>query len=406
MRPIEKAFRGRPSIAVLPFHVEGEDPDRSYFGDGVVEDIIGALASLRELFVISRSSTLRYRGSTVDVRQVGPELGVMYVLSGDVRRSDDRLRVAVELAESHRATVVWARHFDVMASDLFALQDEIANKVVATLAPQVREAELRRALRQRPESMEAYDCLLRGGTLRHRLNPEEFAQAAVWLRRAIELDPDYAAPYAVLADWHSIRLGQGWSADPDADYAEVTRLGTAALERDSFDAMALALCGHLRSLLFHEFDAAIALFERALTVSPSSALAWTRSSATYSYLGQPDEAVARATEGIRLSPLDPQLFFADGCLALAHYVGGRYADAILWGQRAVDANSRFVSNLRVLASSLAAAGRLAEAQSVAAALLALAPTFRVNTFVAQYALRDPERRALLARHLRLAGLPE
>ena len=396
---------GRPSIAVLPLTVEGDDPARGYFGEGVVEDIIGSLAALHELFVISRSSTLRYRGGEVDVRKVGRELGVGYVLTGNVRRAADRLRLAVELAESRRGTVVWARHFDGAANDLFALQDEIAGKVVATLAPQVREMELRGALRQRPESMEAYDCLLRGSTQRYHLNADEFAEAGVWLRRAIQLDPAYAAPYAVLADWYSIRVAQGWSSDPDADYLEVTRLAMAALERDSFDAVALALCGHVKSFLFHEFDEALALFDRALAASPNCALAWTRSSVTYSYLGRTEEAVVRAEQGLSLSPLDPHLFFGHASLALAHYVAGRYDEAIRWSQKSRDANPRFAGSVRILATSLAAANQLPEAQAAGRALLALDPQFRVGPFVERYALRDPEQRALLARHLTLAGLP-
>ena len=397
---------GRPSIAVLPLTVEGDDPGRGYFGEGVVEDIIGSLAALRELFVISRSSTLRYRGGASDVRVVGQELGVNYVLSGTIRRAADRLRLAVELADSRQGTVVWGRHFDGTSSDLFALQDEIADKVVATLAPQVREAELRRALRQRPESMEAYDCLLRGSTQRYYLDPKEFAEARVWLQRAIALDAGYAAPYAVLADWYSIRVAQGWSPDPDADFLEVTRLSAAALERDSFDATALALCGHLKSFLFHEFDEAIVLFDRALAASPNSAIAWSRSSPTYSYIGAADEAVARAEQGIRLSPFDPHIVFVHASLALAHYVGGRYQDAIRWGQKAMDANPRWTANLRPLAASLAAANKVDEARAVARALLAVEPQFRVGPFVERYALRDPERRALLAQHLIKAGLPE
>jgi adenylate cyclase len=397
---------GRPSIAVLPLMVEGDDPGRGYFGEGVVEDIIGSLAALHELFVISRSSTLRYRGGSVDVREVGRDLGVGYVLSGNVRRANDRIRLAVELAESRRGTVVWARHFDGMAGDLFALQDEIASKVVATLAPQVREMELRGALRQRPESLEAYDCFLRGSTQRYRLSPKEFAEAGTWLRRAIDLDPGYAAPYAVLANWHSIRVAQGWSPDPDADFLEVTRLSAAALERDSFDATALALCGHVKSFLFHEFDEALALFERALAACPNSALAWTRSSATYSYIGLADEAIVRAEQGMRLSPFDPHLFFAHASLALGHYVAGRYDEAVRWGQKAMDANPRFTANLRTLAAGLAAANKLADAQAVSRALLALEPQFRVGPFVERYPVRDPERRALLARHLTLAGLPD
>ena len=396
---------GRPSIAVLPFHVQGESETQTYFGDGVVEDIIGALASLREVFVISRSSTLRYRGAGADVRTVGRDVGVGYVLSGSVRRASDRLRVSAELAETARGTVVWASHFDGISEDLFALQDQIASRVVSTIAPQVREAELRRALRKRPDNMEAYDCVLRGMAQRYHLNLDDFTEARTWLERAIALDPGYAAPYALLADWHSIRVNQGWSTDPAADNAEVIRLAIAAFERDSFDAMALALCGHVKSLLLHEFDDAIALFDRAIAASPSSAIAWTRSSPTYSYIGDAREAIRRAEQGLRLSPLDLHIFFAHGILGLALYVADEYEEGIRWGRKAREENPRWTANLRFLAVNLAAAGHLDEARDVGRALLAAEPGFRVDRFIEGYALRDPERRARFANHLRLAGLP-
>jgi TolB-like protein len=396
---------GRPSIAVLPFHVHGEGETQTYFGDGVVEDIIGALASLREVFVISRSSTLRYRGAGADVRTVGREVGVGYVLSGSVRRSGDRLRVSAEVAETGRGTVVWASHFDGISDDLFALQDQIASRVVSTIAPQVREAELRRALRKRPDSMEAYDCVLRGMAQRYHLNLEDFADARTWLERAIALDPGYAAPYALLADWHSIRVNQGWSTDPTADNAEVIRLATAAFERDSFDAMALALCGHVKSLLLHEFDDAIALFDRAISASPSSAIAWTRSSPTFSYIGDAREAIRRAEQGLRLSPFDLHIFFAHAILGLALYVAAEHEEGIRWGRKAREENPRWTANLRFLAVNLAAAGHLDEAREVGRALLAVEPGFRVGRFIEGYALRDPVR-ARFGDHLRQAGLPD
>src|SRR5499427_6459013 len=287
------APRGRPSIAVLPFHVEDEDLSKSYFGEGMVEDIVGALASIRELFVISRSSTLGYRGR-VDVRVVGRGVGATYALSGSVRRSGTRMRVSVELAETSDGVVMWARHFDGVMGDLFALQDQIATRVAGTLAPQVREAELRRALRKHPDNLEAYDCMLRGMALLYRLDVEGFAEARTWLERAIALDPGYATPYGLLAIWHTIRVGQGWSQDPAGEQAEVLRLATDAIARDSYDAMALALCGHAKSIVRYEFDQAMALFDRALEASPSSAIAWVRSSPTYSYVGNHQEAIRRA----------------------------------------------------------------------------------------------------------------
>jgi transcriptional regulator with AAA-type ATPase domain/TolB-like protein/tetratricopeptide (TPR) repeat protein len=398
------ARRGRPSIAVLPFHVEDEDLSKSYFGDGIVEDIVGALASLRELLVISRSSTLRYRGR-VDVRVVGRAVGATYVLSGSVRRSGTRMRVSAELAETIDGAVMWASHFDGISDDLFALQDQIATRVVATIAPQVREAELRRALRKRPDNMEAYDCVLRGMAQRYDLNLEDFTEARTWLERAIALDPGYAAPYALLADWHSIRVNQGWSTDPRKDNAEVIRLATAAFERDSFDAMALALCGHVKSLMLHKFDDAIALFDRAISASPSSAIAWTRSSPTYSYIGDAREAIRRAEQGLQLSPLDLHVFFAHGILGLALYVAGEHEEGIRWGRKSREENPRWTANLRFLTVNLAAAGQLDEAREVGQAILAVEPGFGIDSFIKGYALRDPERRVRFADHLRQAGLP-
>jgi transcriptional regulator with AAA-type ATPase domain/TolB-like protein/Tfp pilus assembly protein PilF len=397
--------RGRPSIAVIPFRVESDDDARGYLGDGIVEDIVGALASLRELLVISRSSTLRYRGATVDVRAVGRDLGVSYALSGSVRRAGARMRVSVELAETTDGAVVWASHFDGVSDDLFALQDQIATRVVGTIAPQVREAELRRALRKRPESLEAYDCALRALGQIYQLNREDFAQARTWLDKAIALDPAYATPYALLAIWHAIRAGQGWSPDPAADQAAVLRLATAAIARDSFDAMALALCGHSKSVLRYEFEEAITLFDRALEASPSSAIAWIRSSPTYSYIGDPGEAVRRVEQGLRLSPLDPHIFLPHAFLNLAHYVAGEYEEAARWGRRAREENAQYTANLRILAAALAAAGNTGEAREVARALLAADPAFEVGRFVGAYAIRDPDRRHRLAHQLRLAGLP-
>jgi adenylate cyclase len=402
--PIDAAL-GRPSIAVLPFREDGENETDSYFGNGIVEDIVGAFASLHELLVISRSSTIRYRGTRVDVCEVGRDLSVTYALSGSVRRAGQRLRVSVELAETARGAVVWASHFDGSSEDLFALQDQIAGRVVSTIAPQVREAELRRALRKRPDSMEAYDCVLRALALIYRLKPDDFAEARTWLEKATALDPGYATPYALLAIWHSIRFGQGWSSDPAADQAEVMRLASAAVERDSFDAMALALCGHAKSILLHEFDEAIALFDRALAASPNSAIAWIRSSPTYSYLGDGREAIRRAEQGLRLSPFDPHIFFAHSILGLGYYVTGDYEEAVRWGRIAREENGQFTANLRILAVSLGALGHTDEAREVGEALLTVEPKFEVARFVARYAIRDPDRSEHFARHLRLAGLP-
>lgn len=396
----------RPSIAVLPFQELDVPEGQRYFGDGIMEDVVGAIASQPDLFVISRNSTSRFRGGAADVRSVGRELSVRYVLSGSVRRAGERIRILAELADSETQTVLWTDKIDGRVSDLFDLQDRLSEKIITTIAPHVREAELRRALRERPENLGAYDFMLRGLDLLYRLTRKEFDLAREMFERAIVLDPSYAAPYALSALWYSIRVGQGWSEDPKADYAAVARFAEAALERDPFDARALALYGHMKALLFHDYEGAIALFDRAIAVSPNSAAAWGRSSPTYSYIGDAAEAKRRAEIALRLSPFDPHLFLIHTALGLACYTGGRYEEAVSWCRKAMSQNPNYTANLRFLAASLAAAEQPGEAHSIAHVLLGIEPGFRVQRFCDSYAYKDPARRALLARHLKAAGLPD
>jgi adenylate cyclase len=395
----------RPSIAVLPFRELGATEEHRYFGDGLVEDIVGALASLPDLFVVSRTSTARFREAPVDLKSVGRDLGVRYVLTGSVRRAGARLRIAAELADVESQTVLWSDKVDGRTSRLFELQDRLSEKTVTTLAPHVRAAEIRRALRKRPENLDAYDYMLRGLDLLYRLRRSEFDSARRMFDKAIALDSTYAAPYTLAAMWHSIRVGQGWSGDETADYEMVMCMAGAALERDPFDARALALCGHVRALRFRDYDGAITLFDRATAASPNSAVAWVRSSPTYSYLGKPAEAKRRALLALRLSPLDPHLFYTHAALALAAYTAGEFEQAATWGSKARSQNARFTANLRVLAASLAAAGRRDEASEAAAALMGVEPAFRVEPFCASYPFKDAYLRIALESHLKAAGLP-
>ena len=396
----------RPSIAVLPFREPDVSEGSSYFGDGIVEDVIGALACLPDLVVISRNSTSRFRGTPVDVGAVGRDLGVRYVLSGSVRRSGERIRIMSELSDSETQRVLWTDKIDGRTDDLFDLQDRLSEKTVTTIAPHVQEAEIRRVLLKRPENFDAYDFMLRGLDLLYRLKRSEFDQAREMFEKSIALDPGYATPYALTALWHSIRIGQGWSEDRSGDYQAINRCAEAALERDPFDARALSLCGHMRALLFRDYEGAFGLFDRAIAVSPNSSGVWLRSSPTYSYVGEAEEAKRRAEIGLRLSPFDTHLFFAHTALGLACYTGGKYEDAVAWGRKARSQSPTYTANLRFLTASLAAAGRVSEAAEVGRALLDLEPGFRVRPFCDAYAYKDQARRAALAEHLRSAGLPD
>jgi adenylate cyclase len=402
-----KWLRGfRPSIAVLPFVEHGVPSEQTYFGDGVVEDIVGGLASLQDLFVISRNSTLKYRERPTDLALIGNELGVRYILSGSVRRTDNRIRISAELADAETLGVLWSDRVNGDISDLFTVQDRLTERVVQTIAPNIYGAEIRRVARKRTENFDAYDYMLRGLDLLYRLTPREFDQAHEMFQKSIELDESYAVPYALEALWHSIRMNQGWSPNPPNDLAAVQSFAAAALERDPLDVWALSLSGHLRSLLFRDFEAAFVLFDRAIHASPNSAFAWARSSATFSYVGDAAEGRHRAEEALRLSPFDAHNFFTHTVLGIAAYTQEDYEYAVVSARRAYAENPRYTANIRFLAASLAASGSVNEARRIGQVLLQLEPGFHARKFSEGYAYREPERRANLARHLLLAGLPE
>jgi len=410
---IDSFQRRRPSIAVLPFvdqsavtADQSSETTNSYFSDGLVEDIIAALSCLPELIVISRAAVLRYRGDVQDPQQIRRDFDVRYMLTGSVRRAGKKVRLSAELADCESGTAIWSDRFSGEAADLFELQDELSARVVATIAPQVQESELRRVLRKHPESLDAYECVLRGLDLLYQFEDGKFMQALPLFERAMTLDPSYATAYALAATCHGERFYQGESPDPVTDQKEAERLSRLALTLDRFDPLALSLCGHIRSWLFHDYDHAIELFDRALAANPSSSIAWLRSSATFSYIGETREARRRVDIGLRLSPYDAHVFFSYGLVALASYAAGDYADAVLWGRRSMTHNPRFVGNIRFLAASLAASGQIKEAHQVARDLLRLNPKFSARHFAEGHAFKDPDKRRLFSEHLMQAGLPE
>jgi adenylate cyclase len=245
-RPVGKL----PSIAVLPLQNAGADPTDDYFCDGCVEDITISLAGLRELIVISRGSTLAYRGRQADPREVGRVFGVRYVLSGSLRRSERLVRVSVELCDTNTGATLWGEKEEVPPAELFDVQDRIVRRIVAGIAPNVRAAELRTAIRKKPENFSAYDYTLRALHVMNSIEKNTFTLARDYLQKAMEEDPDFAMPIAVASRWFSLYAGQGWSANPAADRAKALELAGEAIERDSQNALALGTYGHLQSFLF------------------------------------------------------------------------------------------------------------------------------------------------------------
>ena len=385
-----------PSIAVLPFRNLQAGSGDAYIADGIVEEIVHALAGLKELFVISRTSTLGFSESPIDVRAISREVGARNILHGSVRRYGERLRIGTELSDAETGEVITSNQYDGRLSELFELQTRVAVQVARTIVPQVHERELRRAMRKPPENRTAYDLLLEALHSLYRLEPEAHARARDLLEKAICVDPDYALPYSYMAYWYIFRVGEGWSSEPAADAYEAARVAAAAIERDNNDALALAIFGHVQSFMLKDYDSAIVHFDRAIEASPSCAMAWTMSSATYGYLGDGAAAVARAERGLRLSPLDAHVFWHQAILAQAHYIAGQYDEAVAWARKASGHNA---------SASLAALGRREEARQCGQRLLQVQPNFRLSEYVPLCPFRPPILDLWIER-LRQAGLPE
>jgi TolB-like protein/Tfp pilus assembly protein PilF len=403
--PMQSTAEYRPSLAVLPFRTLQKDQSDAYFAEGMVDDIIRVLGGLKELLVIARSSTLMFARAPLDLRRIGYELDVRYILHGSVRRTGGMLRIAVELSEAQSGQVIWADRFEGDLAELFELQDRIATRVVTAIAPQLRERELSRALRKHPASMTAYDLTLQALDLFYRMDSASMAQARELLEQALSHDPDYAPAYSHMASLYMRWIGQGWSEDEMADRARAANAARLAIERDRNDAVALAIYGHVQSYLMKDYLTATDYLNRALTVGPSCAWAWGYSSLTCGYRGDYETAVARAENAVRLSPLGPDAFWLEHYLSQAYYLAGRYEDAVGWGRMSAAHAGANTSNLRGLIASLVAMGEMDEAHTVAQRLLQLVPTFRLTTFLARTPLRA-EVRDLFAHRLRLAGVPE
>ncbi|GAC1343446.1 MAG: winged helix-turn-helix domain-containing tetratricopeptide repeat protein [Acetobacteraceae bacterium] len=394
-----------PSLAVLPFRRPGPQPVPSYVADALEEDTITALAGLAELVVISRGSTFRFRDTHLDPATIGRQLGVRYLVSGSVRQADSLIRVSAELAEAATGAVLSSRVHEGSSAERFDARDRLVSQIVRAVAPKVREGELRRIQLKRPESLLAYDLVMQARELIYQLDRDSFALAHEYLQKAIDAEPGYAAGYSLYAELYSLRLGQGWSADRGADADAVERFAQLAIDRDPNDARALAWYGHSRALLKRDYTTALALFERALTISPSNAAAWMWSSVAFSYLEESALAVERGERALRLSPLDWFGFQFSSTLCLAHYTSGSFAEAARWGTASIAENPRYLSNLRYTIASLVALGETAQARLLARDVLRLEPDLRVSSIVARHPYRDLARREAYGRRLVEAGLP-
>jgi TolB-like protein len=397
----------KPSLAVLPFENLSGDPEQEYFADGMVEEIITALSRLRWLFVIARNSSFTYKGHAVDVKQVGRELGVRYVLEGSVRKAANRVRITGQLIDASTGAHLWGERFDGALEDIFDLQDQVTASVVGAIAPKLQQAEIERAGRKPTESLDAYDYFLRGMANLHRGTQESISEALRLLYRAIELDPGFASAHGMAAWCYALRKWNGWTTDQAWESSEAARLASNAVELGRDDAVALCTGGFVLAFFFvRDLSDTAAFIDRALLLNPSLATAWHLGGWISVWLGHSEVAIERVSRAMRLSPLDPSTFLAAGALSIAHFTAGQYEEAMSWAQASVREQPNFQASLRLFAASCAMAGRVEAAQKAAARVRELNPAFRISQVKYVTPFHRPEDLAKYEEALRKAGLPD
>ncbi len=405
--PTAVSVADRPSIAVLPFTNLSGDPEQDYFADGMVEEIITALSRLRWLSVIASNSSFAYKGRAVDVKQVGRALAVRYVLEGSVRKAADRVRITGQLVDAETGRHLWADRFDGKLEDVFDLQDQVTARVVGAIAPRLGKAEIERAKHKPTGSFDAYDYFLRGMANVHRWTREDSDKALQNLRRAIELDPEFAAAYGLAGRCYSQRKACGWVTNRKRETAEAELLARRAAELGRDDAIALCMAGIVLAYVVGRLDDGEALIDRALVLDPNLAWAWVFGSWVKIWLGEPDAAMERAARATTLSPDDPEvLFFIQTATAYCHFLAGRYGEALSWSQAATRQRPDVVISLSVAAASGALAGRSDATRDAMTRLSRLEPRLRLSDLDELFPFGRADDRRRWSDGLRKAGLPK
>ncbi len=394
---------GKPSIAVLPFENMSGDPEQEYFADGMVEEIITALSRFKWLFVIARNSSFTYKGKAVNVKQVGHELGVRYVLEGSVRKAAGKVRITGQLIDAVTGAHIWADRFERDLTDVFALQDEVTVAVVSAIQPKLLQTEIGLAARRRSENPTAYDFYLRAMQSYYLTTPEGLAEALQLARRALEQDPRFGFSAALAGACHMRNVILGYSVDPQFDREEAIRLLRLALSIDDDDPDAVALAAMTSAYMVGDYESEIELADRAVALNPNSFVAWSCRGQVYRIAGLPEEAIRSFERAIRMSPVDPRLHLMFGGMGQALIELRRFDDAIVAGKKALRQNPSNPMAHRSLASAFAHLGRDAEAREAAARLREVDPAFTISGWIARGGQTNSK---LLIEGLRKAGVPE
>ncbi|MBU3000864.1 hypothetical protein KO491_13550 [Roseovarius nubinhibens] len=389
-----------PSIAVLPFENRGAS---EYFVDGIVEDVITALAQVPRLFVVARTSSFSYRGLHRDVRQIGQELGVRYVLEGSVQSEQGRVRVTGQLINATTGGHLWADRFNYPLDDIFKLQDTITECVVGAIAPMMLEQEIARQRSNWPTNVSVYDQYLQALALIRRVTREDNFEGLKIIDDILRAEPHYAVASGLGAWGYALRIAQFWSDDPEEDRARGTAMARAALVDGQSDAEALSRGGYSLAWLACEFETGLAAIERSIQLNPNDAVALSHAGWVKCYLGRGAEALQDFERCLRICPLETTRFRIYAGKAFAHFMLDEFDQCLACGEQALNLNPSFTPSYRILCAVLAAQNRLDEARAIADRLLALVPGF--NLSIERAIFRNSGRLDDLLRPMMQAGLP-
>lgn len=398
-------FGGPPTVAVFPFNSLGPDDVPAFFLNGIVEDTVCMLATLRELRVISSNSTRQPVSATLPALVLCQQLGADYAILGTIRSSRNQFHIAVQMVEVETGLVEWARTYTAQESDLFDVQIHIAGSIANKLVPSLELAELRRTHGYQPADLTAYHLTLRAKDIAFRLERASFGDARELLQMASERDPGLAPTFIAMTDWYSVLLGQGWSDDPQRDYRQLDLMAASAVRLSGESGRALAMYAHNQVMLARGLSTSIGLVETALEQAPNDAEALLWSVPTLAFANRSAEAVEYGRKAIELSPRDPYLFRYYHFLSIANFAAGDFQAAADCGRKSFELNVNYTSNLRMTAAALVEIGDLAQARELAAAMVRLDPSFSVQAFRKKQPFSDLSTGERYAQRLIEAGLP-
>jgi len=406
------AIPDRPSIAVLPFQNMSDDPGQDYLADSVTEEIITALSRIPSFFVVARHSAFAYKGASIDVRRIGRDLGVRYVLEGSIRRSGDRVRITGQLVETGNGVHLWADRFDALMTDIFDVQDRITASVVGAIEPKLRQAEIERAKGKPADSLQAYDLLLRSRVTFSQQTKDALEESCRLLQRAIELDPNYPLALAWLARAQFASDAQHFRFPTAAEVDRYVRMAQHAAELGRDDPEVLVVASLVIASPGGDLPEAIGLVDRALALNPNSAEAWAMSGMLYATMGDGETALEKLDRSVHLSPLNLWVNWQHTAFARAYFAAGRYEDALVWIESGLRRYPSHVVFLKHQAASLGLLGRTDEAREVVRHLRTLVPGLTlsrlrdVEAILYKHSVRWPAIGQAHLRGLRKAGLPE